>query len=321
MPENEETAVPSPTPEDAAPKKRGAWRAALIAVLAVALLGGLGAGGYFGYKAWRAKEDRATFARAEKHAIAAEKAMEPFIEFGDDTRAVADDPIPRFTTLIGGLATARAEYAAAQKDLATLPDSKIKTRYAAALRTGLDGVAGFEKLKSMKEFGPLAAQVEAAIDATRRASTTQEESVNLNNAGKMDQASKKNKEALALYTDAEARLGALDALGRSEWVPETRAWVAAQRHASQLAQNMFDEYNSRDRSSYVKAVDAYNAFLPSLENMDPPTLTYSSSYVYSAFWFPYDAANKKIDVSMAERSAAADQWNQSQAPAKSSGTK
>jgi hypothetical protein len=322
MPEIDETAAPSPASDDAAPKKSRAGRWILIAVLAVALLGGLGAGGYFGYQAWRRNQDRATFALAEKHAVAAEKAVEPFIEFGDDNAIrTGGDPVPAFAKISGGLEAARSEYVAALKEAGKLPASRIKTDYTAALQRGIDGIDAFAKLKSLKEFGPLSAQVEAAIAVTRRASDTQEESVSLNNAGKMDQASKKNKEALGLYTEAEGQLGALDALGRTTWITETRAWAAAQRHASQLAQNMFDEYKSRDRSSYVKAVDAYNAFLPSLENLDEPTLAFDPEIVYSTFWYPYDAANAKIDVSMAERSAASDKWKQAQAPAKSSPAK
>jgi hypothetical protein len=277
---------------DAAPKKRHGGRTALIAVLVVMLLGGLGAGGYFGYRSWRAKQDAAAFARVEAHYAAATKLLLPLSDFSGTREG---DPVPGYVKIADALPKARAEFDAALADIAALPASAAKTEYQSSLKQAQASLDAFEKLKSTKPFGPMAAEIQAMLDVTQKAFDTQEASTQQNNAGKMDQASKTNKQALALYTEAEAQLAALDAAGRTTWLKELRDWVAAQRHSTQLGQNIFDEYKSRDRTNYNKAVDAYNALLPTINSLEEPSLAYDPQLVYASFWDPYDEASSALD--------------------------
>jgi hypothetical protein len=320
MSENEEPTTPSPDsgpagtpavvaseaqPPDAAPKKRGGAKAALVAVLVVVLLAGLGTGGYFGYRSWRTKQDAAAFARAEAHYAAATKLLLPLNDFSGTREG---DPVPRYVKLADALAKARADYDAAQADIAALPASPAKTEYQSSLKKAVASLDAFDKLMSTKPFGPMADDIQAMLDVTQKAFDTQEASTQQNNAGKMDQAAKTNKQALALYTEAEARLAALDAAGRTTWLKELRDWVAAQRHSTQLGQSMFDEFKSRDRTNYDKAVDAYNALLPTINSLEEPSLAYDPQLVYASFWDPYDAASSTLDTSAVSHEKAVTLW-------------
>lgn len=295
-------------PQDAAPKKRHRARTAVTVVLVVVLLGGLGAGGFLGYRSWRAKQDAAAFARTEAHYAAATELMLPFNAFSGDR---VDDPVPGFVKVADALPKARAEFDAARADLAVLPASPAKTEYQSALTQAVAGLDAYGKLTSTKPFGPMAADIQTMLDVTKNAHDTQEASIQQNNAGKMDQASKTNKQALALYTEAEARLAALDAEGRTKWLKELRDWVAAKRHSAQLGQNMFDEYKSRDRTNYNKAVDAYNALVPTMNALDEPSLVYDQQLVYSAFWDPYDVASLAYDKAAISHEKAVVLWETS----------